>query len=168
MIWEVCAPKWFDLWLRLCGRRPGNTLCGCCVLWARVAILPRLSTFRDEVASPFDSLSKKDVWGGRPSQLATGNCAFIGCITWSFKTCPTLARIWQVGLDEGREDVAFTEKSVLTMLLLRRKAFWTEVAFAKASVWMFQHFVFWDVKLCFKRFKCEKSDLKWETRFEMI
>ena len=61
VIWEVCAPKWFDLWLRLCGRRPENALCGCCVLWARVAILPRLSTFRDEVASPFDSLLKKDV-----------------------------------------------------------------------------------------------------------
>ena len=61
VIWEVCAPKWFDLWLRLCERRPGNALCDCCVLWARVAILPRLSTFRDEVASPFDSLSKKDV-----------------------------------------------------------------------------------------------------------
>ena len=161
------------------GWRPGNALCGCCVLWDRVAILPRLFTFRDEVASPFDSLSKKDVWGGRPSQLAIGNCAFIGCITWSFRTFPTLARIWQVGLDEVLDDVAFTEKSVLNDVAFMEKSvlYWCcfcESEYLNVSTFcLLRRETVWKSDLnCVKiRFEVRNliwNGLKYEMRFEMV
>ena len=116
------------------------------LVWARVAILPRLFTFRGEVVPPFDSLSKKCVCKFcLASQFATGN-GVIGCITWSFRTCPTHAYLasWT---RRSTWDVAVTEKSVLYLrLLLRRKAGVTDVGFAKASIWIFQRFVFRDVK----------------------